>query len=259
MRLAWWWLVADVALLSLAGSKLVTYVLPAFPAVAILAAVVWDAWLAPPAAGAGGPARGATAAVFAHGLVLVALVPLADLVARARFAVTAPAAAGVGQGLALAGAVLAVMAWRQAAVGRTLAWLTAALAAVFVTVMVGLFPGVARDLSARDLARYLDARGALPPQVWVVDERIGSLIFYLDPGLRKGLTPGRLDDVTYNAVLGRLATAPGSVLVAIDEREAERLARRGRLGAIEHDRAGRYRVYTVSALRDGLLGPTGNR
>ena len=37
-RLVWSWLVADVVLLSAAGSKLATYLLPAFPAVALLAA-----------------------------------------------------------------------------------------------------------------------------------------------------------------------------------------------------------------------------
>ena len=38
-RLLWGWLLADVVLLSLAGSKLATYVLPALPAVAVLAAL----------------------------------------------------------------------------------------------------------------------------------------------------------------------------------------------------------------------------
>ncbi len=248
-RLAWWWLATDVVLLSLAGSKLVTYVLPAFPALALLAAVVWDGWLEP-RADAG---RGSTTAVFLHGLALVALLPAAELVARARFGVSAGSAAGIGQAAALAGAILAVMAWRHASRGRAVVWLTGAMAAAFVTIMTALFPGVAGDLSARDLARYLDARGALPPQVWVVNERIGSLIFYLDPALRRGLTPGRFDDVSYNAVLGRLATAPGDVLVALGAREAANLPRAGGLQAIPHDRAGRYRVYTVSALRHGLL------
>jgi hypothetical protein len=191
--------------------------------------------------------------VFLHGLALVALLPAAELVARARFGVSAGPAAGIGQAAALAGAILAVMAWRHASRGRAVVWLTGAMAAAFVTIMTALFPGVAVDLSARDLARYLDARGALPPQVWVVNERIGSLIFYLDPVLRRGLTPGRFDDVSYNAMLGRLATAPGDVLVALGAREAARLPRAGRLQAIPHDRAGRYRVYTVSALRHGLL------
>ncbi len=38
-RLLWAWLIADVVVLSLAGSKLATYLLPALPAVAALAAV----------------------------------------------------------------------------------------------------------------------------------------------------------------------------------------------------------------------------
>ena len=54
-------------------------------------------------------------------------------------------------------------------------------------------------------------------------------------------------------MLGRLATAPGDVLVALGAREAANLPRAGGLQAIPHDRAGRYRVYTVSALRHGLL------
>ena len=159
-RLAWWWLATDVVLLSLAGSKLVTYVLPAFPALALLAAVVWDGWLEP-RADAG---RGSTTAVFLHGLALVALLPAAELVARARFGVSAGSAAGIGQAAALAGAVLAVMAWRHASRGRAVVWLTGAMAAAFVTIMTALFPGVAGDsLGPRPRAVSRRARRAAAP------------------------------------------------------------------------------------------------
>jgi len=121
-------------------------------------------------------------------------------------------------------------------------------------VMAGLFPTVARDISARDLARALNGRGVLPPKVWVVDERIGSVVFYLEPALRRGLEPGRFENVGYGAVLARLAAAPADILVAVATRDADRLVRGVLGGAVPYETAGRYRLYRVGDLRQHLLG-----
>ncbi len=252
-RLLWLWLLADILVLSVARSKLVTYILPALPAAVILAALVWDGLLEEIARRDAPRRRGI---LVAHGVVLVALVPIAAIVADGRFGLGPGAATAAGAALVLVAAILALARWGRGARRQAFGWLLAAIAIFFVTVMAVLFPAVARDLSARDLAVALNRHNALPPKVWVVDERIGSVIFYLDSGLRRGLQPGRFENVGYGTVLSRLATAPADVLVAVAANDAGRLVRGARGEAVPYEVAGRYRLYRVGDLRTHLLGGT---
>jgi len=250
-RLLWIWLLADLLVLSVARSKLVTYILPALPALAILAAIVWDGWLDE----AGRPeAPRRRGILVAHGVILVALVPSAAIVAHARFGIGPGAATEAGAALVLVAAVLALARWGSGARPQALGWLLAAMAIFFVSVMAGLFPAVASDLSARDLARALNRQGALPPKVWVVDERVGSVVFYLEPGLRRGLDAGRFENVGYGTVLSRLASAPADVLVAVAASDAGRLVRGAAGDRVPYEVAGRYRLYLIGDLRKHLLG-----
>jgi len=254
-RLAWVWLVTDVLILSVARSKLVTYLLPAFPAVAILAALVWMAWIEADDRRAPAPWR--TFVVFVHGLLGVALIPVARILAERRFGVDPSAFVLAGGSAILVPAILGPSAWRSGAPRRAFVWLVAVMGVMFVTVIGGLFPPIARALSARDLALYLNAQETLPPAVWVVDERVGSVVFYLEPSRRRELTPGRIENVGYGLVLGRLASAPADVVVAAGEQEARRLDRSAGEASVPHDRAGRFRVYRVGTLREHLLGRRG--
>src|ERR1700730_2575345 len=58
-------------------------------------------------------------------------------------------------------------------------------------------PRAAAWMTSRDLAATLNRAGRLPPRVLVLDERIGSLIFYLDPPLRAEATPARVDSASF--------------------------------------------------------------
>ena len=86
--LAWTWLVVDVGFLSLAGSKLLTYLLPAFPAIAVLAAVAWDEGVREEAGAAGWPAWG--------GLHVAGLLPLAMMMGGASLVVGRQVGVSVG-------------------------------------------------------------------------------------------------------------------------------------------------------------------
>jgi 4-amino-4-deoxy-L-arabinose transferase len=250
-RLVWTWLLVDVVVLTIARSKLATYVLPVCPAVAVLGALVWDAWLD----GIGrSRTRAQSTVVFVHGFILAALVPTAAVVATARYGVGSDFVIWVGGALTLAAAAATVWMWSSDSRPHVLGWSLAATGLFFATVMVGLFPAVARQISARDLAHALNERGRLPPQVWVVDERIGSVVFYLEPQLRRTLVPGRFVNVGYGEVLGRLATAPADIAVAVDEHGASRLVREEVATTIPYEVAGRFRIYRIGDLRTGLLG-----
>ncbi len=178
-RLVWSWLVADLLLLSVAGSKLATYLLPAFPAVALLAAR---------ALGEGDAA--ARRATPAWTFWITALLPASGLAYYVADAGLLPSPAG----MAAAVVTVAVVAW-AARPGEATAR-SERLAVVTVTallaVAIGVRPLTAVQLTAKSLARDVNARGIVPRQLVIVDEGIGSFLFYLEPDLRRGLTPERV-------------------------------------------------------------------
>ena len=69
------------------------------------------------------------------------------------------------------------------------ATLTASTLIVALAVVV---PPVADVTTARDLADAINRSGRFPSELWMVDQRSGSLVFYLDPALRRGLTAARV-------------------------------------------------------------------
>ena len=178
-RLVWSWLVADLLLLSVAGSKLATYLLPAFPAVALLAArALGEDTVA--------ARRGTPAWIF----WVTALLPAAGLAYYVADAGLLPAAAG----LAAACAPLAVAAWALRVAGAPARPERLAIVTVtaLLAVAIAVRPLTAVQLTAKSLARDVNARGTMPRLLVVVDEGIGSFLFYLEPDLRRGLTPERV-------------------------------------------------------------------
>lgn len=206
-RLVWSWLVADVLLLSVAGSKLATYLLPTLPAVALLAARAIveardetepaPAWLAMPTAALPG------LAAFVY----------SQVIAPQEMGAWGPA---VLVPLVVAGFLsVGARGRRWSGAERLLAVTVVSLLAASLTVR----PLVATQLTAQQLSATLNATGRLPRQLLVVDEGVGSFLFYLRPELRRGLTPDRVQRVSRFS-LGD--TRPSDdVLVAI---AADRLA-----------------------------------
>lgn len=253
-RLAWVWLGAGLVLLSAARSKLVTYLLPVMPAIAVLAARAWHARATEQPAAEGWRFA---AALWLHAAVGVSILPAAVWIVQAGFQVhvgwpvwLAAVVVAVGYGQALA-------AGRARAARRTLTWFLALVAVTFIVLMRGLMPAVATELSARDLARRLNAERAWPAAVWVVDERVGSLLFYLDPAHRHALTPGRLEHVPLGRLWPRLKAAAPDVVVVIADRDAPRIERRVRLDGVPFERAGRHRLYRADRLRDRMRAVLG--
>jgi 4-amino-4-deoxy-L-arabinose transferase-like glycosyltransferase len=211
-RLLWAWFVADVAVLSLAGSKLATYVLPALPALAALAA------LTVVRTPDGGPVRGGLQRVGSVASGATALLPLG---AVAALLLTAPGSVPALPSLLwIAGPVFvfgATLMPRQG--GR--AWnpaeqLLIVTAATLVVTTLAVRPAVAGRLSARTLAVQLNAAGALPSRVWVVDEGTGSLVFYLRPEWRRQLVAGRIARISRFSLADLPDPADAVVAVASD-------------------------------------------
>ncbi|HET7617457.1 MAG TPA: glycosyltransferase family 39 protein [Vicinamibacterales bacterium] len=238
-RLAWIWLVGGLALLSAADSKLVTYVLPVFPAVAILLAGAWLRAIEAPERGAA-----ASMSTWTHGLLLAALPLAAMLAAHSRFEIDY---SNVAWAAAAAGAVFIIAIAAFAARRRPVAGAAASYAMFLVVGIVVFRPGLADALSARGLAQTLNARGTLPPQLVVFDERVGSLVFYLDPKLRAELTPQRIQRVPASELRERFGRLPKGSVIAV---------RSTRVSAFEHLFAVRPKPFVHTADGDmSLYGP----
>ncbi|PYR77930.1 MAG: hypothetical protein DMF86_07635 [Acidobacteria bacterium] len=241
----WIWFGLGFAFLTLSRSKLVTYALPLFPALAI---VLGSTWVRGLRAG-GGSFR---AALRAH-LILMFAVALAGMILTAqRFNVTFPPAAWA--------AAIAVMmtplmiAWRARRRGRVVAAVACASAAAFAVALTLVLPSAARQLSERELARFFNGRGVLPPRVFLAGDRVGSIVFYLTPALRADLFPNRIESVDLYQVPERLGSVPPDTVVCVRSHRLPKFDRffvnRPLPFAVTPD--GEYHLYLVRELIDAI-------
>ena len=220
----WGWFAIGLVFLSVGESKLVTYALPLFPALALIVGEHMSARRrrgrssrSPP-----GPRRCSSPVMPAAGLDrrAVALrrrsrpdlwLPIALLGAAARLT------AGLAGASRRPTAPAASDGSRRRRCARSIR-------------LMLVLPPAAAWMTARDLARALNAGGALPPRVSVLDERIGSLVFYLDPALRAEATPR-----TARRIVVRGSDRP----VRIDPDEAVVAVRNGQLRSVQPPVPGR--------------------
>jgi len=236
-RFGWTLLLTGTLFLSLANSKLITYALPLFPAIAVLAAVAWLAWLE---RGGQHPSRWFARMLFVQAGIGAMVLPAALVFVPARFSVPhVPwvwvVALTIAGGWWTAARLAARRLDKAAALGATL---TAATIAVSLAMLV---PPVATVKSARDLAEAINRSAQFPPELWLVEQRPGSLVFYLDPALRRGLTADRVFQVSSLQVPQR-EPVPGT-LVAVTVGDAPRLAQYVPLEGQPFELAGHYRLY----------------
>lgn len=255
LRVVWEWLAAGFVFLSLAQSKLGIYALPLFIPLALVVGdyIVrevrqWDIRR---------PRSGAFAAWFAlHALVLAAL-PALGLTAMfvhfgARSAGWLWAVAGIAAALiGLTGA----RGWRARSASGVLdayGWMTS-MAIVALAGVVA--PRAANWMTARDLAAALDASGTLPPYVAVLDERIGSLVFYLSPALRREAAPDRFADLSAVEALARIRRTSPDAILAVRDDQLARFTRLFSFPPAVHARAGTFTIYRFGDLRAALAQP----
>lgn len=237
--LLWAWLGSGLLFLSLAQSKMATYALPLFPPLALIAAGLWSRMIAGTLDSA--VRRWAVRTFVAASACGPLVLPIAMAVAAARFELTFGPALWIAGALIALGSWAPLVAWRW---GRTEAALAAGgcyLAAVFGFVMAGVLPQIAPHLSARPLARHLNQRMPNAREVLVVNERVGSLVFYLSPDLRRRLGGGRVHHVSLKELL---APPPldQNALVALPTRIVDEARRCRRIAAAPLAVVGHYHV-----------------
>ncbi len=242
------WAAMGLLFLSAAESKLITYVLPVFPALAI---VIAD-YLAARAQ----PARTERWAATVCLLVMLALPAVA---AFALYRLWAPSSSLVYLSAVAASPLIlipAVRAWRAATLPGFMTSAATAIALSFSILMVLVAPRMASWMTSRDLARLLNQRGSLPPRVLVVGERVGSLVFYLSAPLRAAADANRITNIPMaeDVLEGLSSESPDTVLAVRDDR-LERFIRLFPVAPIADARAGTFTVFRVEQVRAALASP----
>ena len=182
MPLLFCWLIGCTVLLSSAHSKLATYLWPVFPAVAVLAAVGWarllDGVLMENAR------RRLVRTFFFSSISGPIVLPLAVYVVHKVFAVAIPWPVWVCACLVGFAALIPLVFLKKQQWPAMLAASTLSTAVQFVAALTLIVPIVAENFTARGLAEYFNHAGRIPVRLLVAEERLGSLVFYLDPALR---------------------------------------------------------------------------
>ena len=247
----WGWFTIGLVFLSIGESKLVTYALPLFPALAILIGEYVDrAWSFRGRLGEGAQAEDPWFKfAFAVHVVTLAILPaIGLLILKIKFDETRPLLWPAAILLALAVLLTARHALRS---GRLLDGIARASVLAIVGLMA-VTPRAAAWMTARDLATALNAGGALPSRVSVLDERVGSLVFYLDPALRAEATNERINEASFSEAIASMRVDPPDAVLAVRNGQLARFNRLFAVPPTPDARAGTFTIYRAGALRDAL-------
>jgi 4-amino-4-deoxy-L-arabinose transferase-like glycosyltransferase len=242
LRLALWgWLALGLAFLSAGESKLATYALPLFPAIAMAIGECL--------------ARDRPSGVLIWmQTATLALIPVVGAIAFQMRYATLPGSVWAAIVVVV---ILTIEAGRRAHAStesaRVVGWLAQAAICSLIGVTT-LVPQVASWMTAKDLAAAINAGGTLPPRVSVLDERIGSLVFYLEPRLRADATRQRLDEATFYEAISRARYGPEEAIIAVRNEYLSRFNRLFPAAPIPDIRAGTFSVFRAITLRETLQG-----
>jgi len=237
------WFIGCTLFLTVSRSKLVTYIWPVFPAMAILSAIVWARKID------GVLSDGATRWM---GRIVWFTCLIGPLVLPTTFAVTQIALPTRFSPLAWTAAIFAALtslaplaSWLRGRVRWTLGLAAATVSGQLVVLLLCAVPQVAAGLSGRDLADYFNRTRQLPSRLVMAQERIGSVIFYLDRDLRGQLQLGQMtcQDIDDPLPLPALGTKEW---IVIPERHLHTALQDYDLSSLPYERAGRFRLYRRS-------------
>ena len=247
LRIAVWsWFAIGLVFLSIGESKLVTYALPLFPALAIVAGEYFARHLG--AGIEGKPAR-ITFQIYGGALALIPQIGLYAI--RQRFGEPYTGLAVLVDATSLLTLGAAMVALRP----RNERRFAAGLAAMSIFALVGMLLVASRAaewMTSRDLAAALNRGGVLPSRVSVLDERIGSLVFYLDPPLRAEASRQRLEEASFAEAIARARVDPDDAVLAVRLGQLPRFTRLFPSAPVPDARAGTFVLFRAASLRQAL-------
>ncbi len=234
------WFVGCTLFLTVSRSKLVTYIWPVFPAMAILAAVVWVRKMEGALSDGAKHWMGRTVwfTCLMGPLGLPATFAITEIALPTQFSMPAWT-------LAIAAALTSLVplwSWVRGQDRWTLGLAAATVCGQLVVLQWCALPQVAAGLSGRDLADHINRIHELPPRMLLAQERVGSVVFYLDRDLRSQLQLGQManqdiDDPLPSPPLGT------KECIAIPERHLHTALGDYDLSSLPYERAGRFRLY----------------
>jgi len=225
----------------------VTYALPLFP---ILALIVAE-YLSSGAFRVDTRDRVRVAAFGVHVLTLAVLPALGLILLRWKFGVVHPYVSVAVAVFSLLAIDAGRRALRSAGEYGFIAWM--ARASVYTLLgMMAVLPPAASWMTARDLAATLNTGGTLPSRVSVLDERIGSLVFYLDPALRAEATAERLDEASFAEAIARARVDPDDAVIAVRNNQLAQFMRLFARPPAPDARAGTFTIFRAATLREAL-------
>jgi 4-amino-4-deoxy-L-arabinose transferase-like glycosyltransferase len=206
------WLLGGLLFLSVAKSKLITYALPLYPAIGILAGHACKQFLE----GEMAPkAKKAFGWIFLVSCLIGTLAPFGVLVGLDHFNhVNSPTAAYLAASIAIVPMIVALLLtyWNQPVAALATGVILFPL--LFVTIMTWPMQTIAERLSQRQLAHVIRSLTRFPDHIDLVGAQLGSLIFYLEPEQRRALRPGQIAEVDPRVVCS-WNTPPTQTLLAL--------------------------------------------
>ena len=204
------WIVGGVVFLSAASSKLVTYALPIYPAIAIWAAYscrqyIGGAWSS--------IANKMFLSLFIACSCVGCIAPVGFLIGLDRYMqISSPPPAYL---VAIGAGVIAVASMWLMVRGRAAAALAAGslwVPIVFIALMTWPVQRIADLHSQRDLAHEIHRRSVMPAHIEVLGSRIASLVFYLLPAERRALHRGQIEEIQPATFLDSSNLQPDTLL-----------------------------------------------
>ena len=113
-------------------------------------------------------------------------------------------------------------------------------------------PQVAEALSARDLAMHYNRTRELPSRMLLAQERVGSVLFYLDRELRDQLRPGQVANLDIDDPLPQPLMGTNE-WIAIPDRHLPTARRDYDLETVPYEQVGGFRLYRRGDLEPRAL------
>jgi hypothetical protein len=134
------------------------------------------------------------------------------------------------------------LTWLQERPRLTIGLAAATVCGQLAVMLWCALPQVADGLSARELAMHINKTRELPSRLLMAQERVGSIIFYLDRDLREQLQPGQIANQDIDDPLPSPRMGCSEEL-AIGERHVHTAQNDYNLANVPYESVGRFRVY----------------
>lgn len=235
------WFLGGFIFLSVAKSKLVTYALPLFPAIAILCAVSWQRFAEHRLSDIS--TRWFVNMIRTAGLLGIS-VPLGTLFVCGLIleATWSPAAWSLAAALSLASGI-AWLTFDRRRVYQSAGLLSAWVAGMTCLVMTWPLQIIAESHSERSLAQWINRQSALPEHLTLIGEKPASVLFYLSSDLRQQLGPQRITSGRLDDYPPRSRLAPGAMLAVTEKKLTEANSTQNEIPGSFTESVGQFRLF----------------